>query len=396
MRATRVGRDTALARIVELVQRAQGSKAPDPAARRPDLRGVRPGGPAGRRGATFLVWFVWGPEPRLTLALTAFIGVVIIACPCAMGLATPTAIMVGTGRGAEAGILVRGGEALEAAGRIDTVVMDKTGTLTLGRPAVTRVVAVPGVDAARVLDLAASLESGSEHPLGEAIVRRAREDELGFAAVEGFEAIVGRGVAGHGRGRAGARREPAAARRARRRTVAALARGGRRDRGGRRHRGVGRRRRSRRRGSLAITDPVKAESAEAVRDAPGARASTSGCSPATRGRPPRPWRARSGSPPTASSPRCCPRTRTRSSRGSRARAGGSPWSATASTTPRRWPGRTSASPSGPARTSRSRPSDITLVGGDPRLVGVGDRAVARHAPGHPPEPVLGVRLQRAC
>ena len=195
MRATRVGRDTALARIVELVQRAQGSKAPiQRLADRisevfvPVVLLVAAG--------TFVVWFVFGPEPRLTLALTAFIGVVIIACPCAMGLATPTAIMVGTGKGAEVGILVRGGEALEAAGGIDTVVMDKTGTLTLGRPAVTTVIPAPGFDEARVLDLAAALETGSEHPLGEAIVRKAREAELGFAKVEGFEAIVGRGVRG--------------------------------------------------------------------------------------------------------------------------------------------------------------------------------------------------------
>src|SRR3990172_10963297 len=102
---------------------------------------------------TFLAWFLGGPEPRVTLALTAFIGVVIIACPCAMGLATPTAIMVGTGKGAETGILVRGGEALENAGRVDTVVMDKTGTLTLGKPAVTTVVPAPGFTGERVLDL---------------------------------------------------------------------------------------------------------------------------------------------------------------------------------------------------------------------------------------------------
>jgi Cu+-exporting ATPase len=195
MRATHVGSETALARIVELVQRAQGSKAPiQRMADRiseifvPVVLLVAAG--------TFLVWFVFGPEPRITLALTAFIGVVIIACPCAMGLATPTAIMVGTGKGAEVGILVRGGEALEAAGRIDTVVMDKTGTLTLGRPVVTTVVAAAGFDEGRVLDLAASLETGSEHPLGEAIVRKAREAELGFAKADGFEAIVGRGVRG--------------------------------------------------------------------------------------------------------------------------------------------------------------------------------------------------------
>jgi Cu+-exporting ATPase len=195
MRATRVGRDTALARIVELVQRAQGSKAP--IQRMADqISAVFVPAVLAIAAATFLIWFVAGPEPRFTLALTAFIGVVIIACPCAMGLATPTAIMVGTGKGAEAGILVRGGEALEAAGRIDTVVMDKTGTLTLGKPAVTAVVPAPGFDEARVLDLAASLEQGSEHPLGEAIVRRAREQELGFGSAAEFHAIVGRGVCG--------------------------------------------------------------------------------------------------------------------------------------------------------------------------------------------------------
>ena len=195
MRTVHVGRDTALARIVDLVQRAQGSKAPiQKLADRiseifvPIVLVVA--------ALTFLVWFLGGPEPRLTLGLSAFIGVVIIACPCAMGLATPTAIMVGTGKGAEVGILIRGGEALEGAGRVDTVVLDKTGTLTLGRPAVAAILPAGGLDAVRLLDLAASLEVGSEHPLGEAIVRHAREAELGFLPVEGFEAIAGRGVRG--------------------------------------------------------------------------------------------------------------------------------------------------------------------------------------------------------
>jgi len=197
MRTVHVGRDTALARIVDLVQRAQGSKAPiQKLADRisetfvPVVLVVA--------ALTFVAWFLAGPEPRVTLALTAFIGVVIIACPCAMGLATPTAIMVGTGKGAEVGILIRGGEALEGAGRVDTVVLDKTGTLTLGRPAVAAVIPTEGLEggAPRLLDLAGSLERGSEHPLGEAIVRRAREDELGFLVVEGFEAVAGRGVRG--------------------------------------------------------------------------------------------------------------------------------------------------------------------------------------------------------
>ena len=195
MRATRVGRDTALARIVELVRRAQGSKAP--IQRLADrISEVFVPFVLVVAAITFAAWFLAGPEPRVTLALTAFIGVVVIACPCAMGLATPTAIMVGTGRGAEAGILIRGGEALETAGHVDTVVLDKTGTLTAGRPAVASIRVSGALDASRVLDLAASLERGSEHPLGEAVVRRAHEDELGFLPVSGFEALPGRGVRG--------------------------------------------------------------------------------------------------------------------------------------------------------------------------------------------------------
>ena len=195
MRTVHVGRDTALARIVELVQRAQGSKAP--IQRMADrISEIFVPVVLVVAALTFVVWFLAGPEPRITLALTAFIGVVIIACPCAMGLATPTAIMVGTGKGAEVGMLIRGGEALEGAGRVDTVVLDKTGTLTLGRPAVAAILPVGDLDERRLLDLAASLERGSEHPLGEAIVRRAREDELGFLTVDGFEAVAGRGVQG--------------------------------------------------------------------------------------------------------------------------------------------------------------------------------------------------------
>jgi Cu+-exporting ATPase len=261
MRATRVGRDTALARIVDLVQRAQGSKAP--IQRLADrISAVFVPAVLVVASLTFGLWFALGPEPRITLALTAFIGVVVIACPCAMGLATPTAIMVGTGKGAETGILVRGGEALEVAGRIDTVVMDKTGTLTLGRPAVTAVVPAPGEAPERILDLAAALETGSEHPLGEAIVRKARETELGFRTVSGFEAIPGRGVAGSIDGTAvlvGSRRlmeergidlsalvEPARAISADGGTAVFVARAG-----------VAA-------GCVAIADPVKAESRDAV------------------------------------------------------------------------------------------------------------------------------------
>ncbi|HET9345334.1 MAG TPA: heavy metal translocating P-type ATPase [Candidatus Limnocylindrales bacterium] len=194
-RATRVGADTALARIVALVERAQGSKPP---IQRLADRISEAFVPAVilLAAVAFAAWWLFGPEPRLTLALTAFIGVVIIACPCAMGLATPTAIMVGTGRGAEAGILFRGGDALEAAERIAVVAFDKTGTLTAGRPEVVTVETAPGRDEAEVIDLAASLERGSEHPLGGAIVSHANRDELGFRAAEAFEGIAGLGVAG--------------------------------------------------------------------------------------------------------------------------------------------------------------------------------------------------------
>ena len=195
LRATRVGRDTALARIVDLVRQAQGSKAP---IQRLADRVSEVFVPVVLVAAalTFVAWYAFGPEPRLTLALTAFVSVLIIACPCAMGLATPTAIMAGSGRGAEAGVLIRSGEALEAAHRVDTIVFDKTGTLTEGRPSVDEVNAAPGWDASTLLDLAGSLEAGSEHPAGEAIVERARVAGVGRRATRDFGAIAGRGVEG--------------------------------------------------------------------------------------------------------------------------------------------------------------------------------------------------------
>jgi Cu+-exporting ATPase len=199
-RATRVGRDTALAQIVELVRRAQGSKAP--IQRLADrIAGVFVPVVLAIGAATFAVWFVLGPEPRLTHALVAFITVVVVACPCAMGLATPTAIMVGTGRGAGAGILIRGGEALELAARVDAVIFDKTGTLTRGRPSLGEIVVAPGFTADETLDLAASVERGSEHPLAAAILAGAEAAGLGRRAVEGFVAVPGRGVRGRVDGR---------------------------------------------------------------------------------------------------------------------------------------------------------------------------------------------------
>lgn len=192
-RATRVGRDTALAQIIRLVEQAQGSKAPiQRLVDRVAARFV----PAVMLIAlvTAGIWLAFGPAPRLTYALLNFVAVLIIACPCALGLATPTAIMVGTGRAAEAGILIRNAEALEIAYRITAVVLDKTGTLTRGTPAVIDVVPVNGFDRASLLWLVASAERGSEHPVGEAVVARAQTEALTLADASSFEAIAGHGI----------------------------------------------------------------------------------------------------------------------------------------------------------------------------------------------------------
>ena len=193
MRAERVGRDTALAQIVALVERAQGSKAPiQRVADR--VTGWFVPAVIGIAALTFAGWMLLGPEPKLTYALASAIAVLIIACPCAMGLATPTAIMVGTGKGAENGILIRDGAALERAGRITTVILDKTGTITLGRPSVTTVIPMPGIDERELLRIAAAAERGSEHPLAEAIVRHADAAGIEPVKAETFEAVAGRGV----------------------------------------------------------------------------------------------------------------------------------------------------------------------------------------------------------
>src|SRR5713226_8169536 len=194
-RATKVGKDTALAQIVRLVEEAQGSKAP--MQRLADrISEVFVPAILVLSALTFVGWMVLyqGPEPRLTLALQAAIAVLIIACPCALGLATPTAIMVGTGKAAEHGVLIRGGEALEGARRINTIVLDKTGTLTRGKPSVTRVVAINGVSERDLLRLAAAAEIGSEHPLGEAIIGRAQELALQLPRAEDFQAFAGKGI----------------------------------------------------------------------------------------------------------------------------------------------------------------------------------------------------------
>jgi P-type Cu+ transporter len=186
LRATKVGGDTALQQIVKLVQEAQGSKAP--IARLADvISGIFTPVVISIAIATFAVWYVAAPEPvRFTMALVTFVSVLIIACPCALGLATPTAIMVGTGKGAEHGILVKGGETLETAHRLTIVVLDKTGTITRGEPAVTDVLPLNGGDERELLRLIASAERVSEHPLGEAIVRAARDRDIDLADVGSF------------------------------------------------------------------------------------------------------------------------------------------------------------------------------------------------------------------
>lgn len=194
--ATKVGQNTALQQIVRLVQEAQGSKAP--IARLADkISGVFVPIVIAIALVTFVVWWFASPaESRLSMALVTAVSVLIIACPCALGLATPTAIMVGTGRGAEKGILIKGGEALETAHKLTAVVLDKTGTITHGKPAVTDVIPAPGgpLDERELLRLAASAEQHSEHPLAAAIVREAKARGLPLTEPIGFQAVVGHGV----------------------------------------------------------------------------------------------------------------------------------------------------------------------------------------------------------
>ncbi len=192
-RATRVGQETTLSRIVGLVRQAQGSRAPvqklaDSVAAVfvPIVLGIAV--------VSFGVWYLAGPEPRLAHSLLTFVSVLIIACPCALGLATPTAIMVGTGRGAELGILIRGADVLEAAGKMKILVFDKTGTLTQGTPQLTDIVPANEEDETRLLRFAASAELSSEHPIGKAVVAAAKERGLDLAAPKEFWAVAGRGL----------------------------------------------------------------------------------------------------------------------------------------------------------------------------------------------------------
>ena len=192
-RATRIGAETALAQIIRLVEEAQGSKAP---IQRLADRVASIFVPAvfGIAVVTFAVWYFWVPDAAFSRALLNFVSVLVIACPCALGLATPTAVMVGTGLGAENGILIKGGESLENAYRLRTVVFDKTGTLTRGEPEVTDMIPARGVDPKNLLQVALDIEAASEHPLARAVLERGKRAGLVADAVTGFEAMSGLGV----------------------------------------------------------------------------------------------------------------------------------------------------------------------------------------------------------
>ena len=192
--ATKVGANTVLAGIVRLVQQAQGSKAPIQKLA-DKVAGVFVPIVIALAVATFAAWYFFAPvENHLTLAFLTAVSVLVIACPCALGLATPTAIMVGTGRGAQSGILIKGAEALETAQRLTAVVLDKTGTITQGKPSVTDVLPASGFEGDEVLQLVASVERNSEHPLGEAIVRGAQRRNLSLGKADKFESVAGHGV----------------------------------------------------------------------------------------------------------------------------------------------------------------------------------------------------------
>jgi Cu+-exporting ATPase len=195
MRADKVGRETLLSQIVQMVASAQRSRAPIQRLADQVSAWFVPAVIAAAIAA-FGAWAMFGPEPRFSYALVAAVSVLIIACPCALGLATPMSIMVGVGRGAQAGVLIKNAEALERMEKIDTLVIDKTGTLTEGRPKVASVLPAPGFDEAQVLKLAASVERGSEHPLAAAIVAAAAERKLELATASNFDSPAGKGVTG--------------------------------------------------------------------------------------------------------------------------------------------------------------------------------------------------------
>lgn len=193
MRATSVGADTMLSRIVGLVASAQRSRAPIQSVA-DKVAGWFVPGVVAISILAFVAWMIFGPEPALAYAVVAAVSVLIIACPCALGLATPMSIMVATGRGAQAGVLIRDAEALERFAKVDVIIVDKTGTLTEGAPAVTDVIALDGFSEDEILAIAAAVETGSEHPLAEAIVTGATDRDITIPDIEGFEAVTGKGV----------------------------------------------------------------------------------------------------------------------------------------------------------------------------------------------------------
>jgi len=200
MRAEKVGRDTLLARIVQMVGTAQRSRAP--IQRLADtVSGYFVPVVLAAAAVTFILWAWLGPEPRFAYALVNAVAVLIMACPCALGLATPMSIMVGVGRGAQLGVLVHDAEALEQLEKIDTLAIDKTGTLTEGKPTLTEIMVIPGMEETKLLSLAAAVEAASEHPLAAAIVASAKKRNLTLSAVTGFESITGQGVKGQVEGR---------------------------------------------------------------------------------------------------------------------------------------------------------------------------------------------------
>jgi Cu+-exporting ATPase len=200
MRAEKVGSETVLSQIVKMVSDAQRSRAP--IQRLADkVSSIFVPVVVAASAVTFLLWWQLGPEPRLAYAIVNAVAVLIIACPCALGLATPMSIMVGVGRGAEEGILVKNAEALEMMAKVNTLVVDKTGTLTEGRPRVTAIVTATGTNEVELLSLTAALEAQSEHPIAHAVVQAAKERELSFARVEQFDSVTGAGIKGVVNGR---------------------------------------------------------------------------------------------------------------------------------------------------------------------------------------------------
>lgn len=193
--AKRVGADTMLSQIVEMVANAQRSRAPIQKLA-DSVAGLFVPSVVAIAIISFIVWAIWGPDPALAYALVSAVAVLIIACPCALGLATPMSIMTATGRGAQIGVLIKNAEALERFAKVDTLIVDKTGTLTLGKPKLVAVLPEDGYEESKVLKLAASLERGSEHPLAEAILAGAEEKGIEIADAEAFEALTGKGVKG--------------------------------------------------------------------------------------------------------------------------------------------------------------------------------------------------------